>query len=74
MNPSGHGLGLYISRKICMALGGNLSCDSVKGIGSTFTMTMDIKFIKPNDIRQKIIIEADQNFFVEEFLVKIDSN
>lgn len=51
MNPSGHGLGLYISRKICMALGGNLSCDSVKGIGSTFTMTMDIKFIKPNDIR-----------------------
>lgn len=51
MNPSGHGLGLYISRKICLASGGDLTVDSKDGQGSTFTMTLEIKLINPNDIR-----------------------
>jgi len=36
----GTGLGLSISRQICMAMGGQLHCDSRVGIGSTFSFTL----------------------------------
>lgn len=53
MNPSGHGLGLFISRKICLALGGDLTVESKAGFGSTFVMTVAIKWINPNEIKKK---------------------
>ena len=37
MNSRGHGLGLFICRKICQSLGGDLHMQSVVGIGSRFT-------------------------------------
>ena len=43
MNPSGNGLGLFISRKICRSLAGDLLLESKKGEGSKFTMTIGIK-------------------------------
>jgi signal transduction histidine kinase/CheY-like chemotaxis protein len=36
----GVGLGLAISRQIAWALGGNLTVDSMPGVGSTFTLTL----------------------------------
>ena len=42
MNPSGNGLGLYISRKICCALGGDLYVESIVGEGSNFVMKIDM--------------------------------
>lgn len=46
MNPSGNGIGLYISQKICRALGGDLLVNSKIGEGSTFTMTIFMKSLK----------------------------
>ena len=53
MNPSGNGLGLYISRKICRGLGGNLVVQSKKGYGAIFTMTQNVKIAKENEITKK---------------------
>jgi len=43
MNPIGNGIGLHISRKICRALGGDLTVSSLLGHGTAFKMTMDYK-------------------------------
>lgn len=40
MNPTGNSLGLSISRDIARSLGGNLTCISEPGVGSTFTLTL----------------------------------
>lgn len=48
MNPSGNGIGLYISRKICRALGGDLTVSSNVGSGSIFRMSIDCKPISDN--------------------------
>jgi signal transduction histidine kinase len=39
MNPSGHGLGLCISKEIAQILKGDITCYSKPGIGSQFTFT-----------------------------------
>lgn len=36
LNTNGLGLGLYLSREICQKLGGDITCESIQGIGSTF--------------------------------------
>lgn len=40
LNKNGVGLGLTISKKLSMALGGDIRVDSEKGVGSTFTLTL----------------------------------
>ncbi|MEO7367579.1 MAG: PAS domain-containing protein [Gemmatimonadaceae bacterium] len=45
-NPSsqqGVGLGLAISRELARAMGGDLTCDSTPGVGSTFTFSLPTK-------------------------------
>ena len=40
LNKNGVGLGLTISKKLSMALGGDIGVNSEKGVGSTFTLTL----------------------------------
>jgi signal transduction histidine kinase len=37
---TGTGLGLYITRQLVRAMGGNVTVDSVQGAGSTFTIRL----------------------------------
>ena len=76
MNPSGNGLGMYISRNICRALGGDLTVNSKLNTGSSFTMTMDVKqftkimnitLVKSTDCRFKRQTITEQ-IFTDEFL------
>jgi signal transduction histidine kinase len=40
---SGTGLGLFLSRGIARAHGGDLTCDSESGVGATFTLSLPLK-------------------------------
>ena len=72
MNPSGVGLGMYISRAICRALGGDLIVKSKLGYGSTFTMTMHIKWLSDCLDKNSNLDESDdENNFKELRALKI---
>ncbi|MGH9311454.1 MAG: ATP-binding protein [Vicinamibacterales bacterium] len=43
----GTGLGLPLSRRLARLLGGTLTVDSEPGVGSTFTLTMPVRFHTP---------------------------
>ncbi len=43
-NYGGTGLGLPISRRFCRMLGGDLTLASVRGEGSTFTITVPARY------------------------------
>jgi len=40
LNTNGLGLGLYLSKEICLKLGGDITCESIEGIGSTFMIKL----------------------------------
>lgn len=54
----GTGLGLYISRQLANMLGGDLECNSIKGIGSTFTATVNVGFINENLMLEGINVQS----------------
>jgi signal transduction histidine kinase len=41
-NYEGNGLGLALTKKYCEKLGGSLIVDSIKGVGTTFTLTLPL--------------------------------
>lgn len=55
LNTNGLGLGLYLSKEICRKLGGDINCESILGIGSTFIIKLpfdeiyEIKELLNND-------------------------
>ena len=72
MNPTGNGLGLYISRKICRALGGDLLVTSKVGKGTTFSMTINmylVNLIPKNDKKIQL-----QTIFTEDFLKELNED
>ena len=47
INAGGTGLGLVICKNLCSAMGGDITCESVKGVGTVFSF--NCKFQKPTD-------------------------
>ena len=45
----GTGLGLVISKKLCVAMGGDLWMDSKENEGSTFSFTIEVSPAEPRD-------------------------
>ena len=43
LNPNGNGLGLYMSKQICIAAGGEMMVTSQPAFGSNFSFTMVVK-------------------------------
>ena len=43
LNPYGNGVGLPLCKEICCSLDGNITAQSVVGVGSKFTFTMRVK-------------------------------
>jgi signal transduction histidine kinase len=49
LNTNGLGLGLYLSKEICQKLSGDITCESIPGIGSVFMVK--IPFDSKHEIR-----------------------
>lgn len=50
MNTKGIGLGLYISKMIVENFGGDISLQSVKNVGSTFTFVIAVEKLSMEEI------------------------
>lgn len=59
LNTNGLGLGLYLSKEICLKMNGDITCESIAGIGSTFIIKL------PFDSRYELkeLLENDSLLF-----------
>ena len=55
----GTGLGLFISRRFCHMMGGELTCTSRPGIGSTFTVHVPTSVVDGDESRQESEFEFE---------------
>ncbi len=59
-NYEGNGLGLAISKRYIEKLGGSLIVDSIKGVGSTFTLTLPLsKKLKKSESEEAKLYKTD---------------
>ena len=61
MNPNGNGLGLYMSKQICIAAGGDLKLTSQHMVGSSFSFKMAVKKLPQTEETGNIRLNADSN-------------
>ena len=50
----GTGLGLAITKKMVDMMGGKIECQSKEGVGTTFTVTLDIEVSSKSETEQKL--------------------
>ena len=63
----GTGLGLNITRAICRQMGGDVSCQSVLGRGSTFTVTLPLKRLAGKELALTRTPRSDSAAMPEPF-------
>ncbi len=66
MTQTGTGLGLYITRRLARAMGGDVAVSSVPGAGSTFTLRLPgapvpVEPVEPRMPRQRVLDARDPN-------------
>ena len=70
LQRGGTGLGLPLSRRLAMLLGGDLTARSQPGVGSTFTLTMPVRFGQAVAVpeagpggRRRVLVVDDEEVF-----------
>ena len=46
LNPYGNGIGLAFCKQVCQSVDGDISVESILGMGSRFTFTMGMKKVE----------------------------
>ena len=46
LNPYGNGIGLSFCKQVCQSVDGDISVESILGMGSRFTFTMGMKIVE----------------------------
>ena len=59
MNPYGNGIGLRFCRQICQSLDGDISVESVQGLGSEFTFWMRVNEANGGSLHERNDIQDD---------------
>jgi signal transduction histidine kinase len=60
-NHHGTGLGLAITRRLAQLMGGDVTCESVAGVGSTFTLTVMVDAPRADVGEGPLVLVVDDN-------------